>query len=209
MGSFSKNKKELTDRRYQLKDRLRLFDAVVTPSLLYGCETWALKVDQERRLKVTQRKMLRMVLNAKRRTLIVDSGSEPSQEEASKQSEDQEILGPWPEFLQRTAQKMHEHLEKAGLSQWTMQWRTRKWRWAQKLLADTNNKWSRVATSWDPLLHSNYPRARRQARPKKRWEEDFEDFLRKAFPEEDRQWRELAKDRQWWLSKEEAFAKFR
>ena len=52
-GAFSKHKAELTDRRYRLKDRLRLFDAVVTPTVLYGCETWALKKDQERRLQAT------------------------------------------------------------------------------------------------------------------------------------------------------------
>ena len=41
-GVFSKHKQELTDERRRLKHRLRLFDAVITSSLLYGCEAWTL-----------------------------------------------------------------------------------------------------------------------------------------------------------------------
>ena len=65
-ATFSKHKEELTDRRYALKDRLRLFSATVTACALYSCEVWALRQDQQGRLRTTQRKMLRMVLNAKR-----------------------------------------------------------------------------------------------------------------------------------------------
>ncbi len=36
-GAFSKHETELTDKRYRLKDRLWLFSAVVTPTVLYGC----------------------------------------------------------------------------------------------------------------------------------------------------------------------------
>ncbi len=60
------------------RDRLRLFDAVVTPTLLYGCEAWTLRIDQPRRLQVLQRKMLRMVLNARRRTVTPGSSSNDS-----------------------------------------------------------------------------------------------------------------------------------
>ena len=36
--------------------------------------------------------------------------------------------------------------------------------------------------------------------------QDFVDYLRQAFPEETRHWHELAKDKEWWLSNEDAFA---
>ena len=189
-GAFSKHKEELTDMRYRIKDRLRLFEAVVTPSLLYGCEAWALKVEQEKRLKTIQRKMLRLVLNAKRRTK-------------------DEVLESWPEFLKRTAQKTDELLERGGLQQWAEKWRTRKWRWAQKLFTEADGKWSRVATVWNPFLHSSYPRGRKQARPKKRWEEDIQAFIRKDAPEERRHWHELAKDVKWWSDMEKYFAQER
>ena len=61
-GAFSKHKEELTCRRFRIGDRLKLFEAVVSTTVLYGCETWTLKVEQQRRLRSVQRKMLRMIL---------------------------------------------------------------------------------------------------------------------------------------------------
>ena len=42
-AAFSKHKAELTDRRYRIKDRLRLFSATVTTCVLYGCECWVMR----------------------------------------------------------------------------------------------------------------------------------------------------------------------
>ena len=45
-----------------MKLRLRLFDAVVTPSALYGLTTAPLTAKDEEELAVTQRKMLRLII---------------------------------------------------------------------------------------------------------------------------------------------------
>ena len=203
-GAFSNYKQELVDRRHRLKDRLRLFDAVVTPTLLYGCEACTLRIDQQRRLQVLQRKMLRMVLNARRRT--VTPGSSSNDSSAAKDENDAAEFESWPDFLKRTAQWTDEQLEKANLCQWSVQWRRIKWKWAAKLADAENSKWSAVATMWQPLLHSRFPCGRLQARPKKRWEQDIVDFLASNCPEESKKWTELAKDQGWWLSRTEAFA---
>ena len=50
-----------------MKDRLRLFDGTVTPTVLYGCSSWTLTVELENRLRRTQRQMLRMIINPPRR----------------------------------------------------------------------------------------------------------------------------------------------
>ena len=118
-GAFSRHKQELGDRRHRLKDRLKLFDAVVMSTLLYGCETWTLKVDQERRLGVLQRKMLRLVLNAKRRPVVATTSSETDKDEEDSEADE---LEPWRDFLRRTAQWTDEELEKAKLKKWTVQW---------------------------------------------------------------------------------------
>ena len=164
-AAFSKHKQELTDRRHRLKQRLKLFDAVVTSTLLYGCETWTLRTDQQRRLKTVQRKMLRMVLNAKRRPAATESSDEP---EADSIVSEVDELEPWNEYLKRTAQWTEEQLEKAGLHQWTAKWRQRKWSWASKVLGAEQDKWSTTATKWHPLLHSSRSCGRKQARPKVR-----------------------------------------
>ena len=203
-GAFSKHKAELTDRQYRLKDRRWLFDAVVTPTVLYGCETWALKVDQERRLKATQRKMLRMTLGARRR-ILATSEDDSSAEAQAEDDEEHEILEPWPDFLKRMAKETDEHLEKSGIPSWMAKWRTKKWRWAQKLYAGNAQKWSQVATSWKPLLHSVNATIRKRARPRKRWEDDIKNAVKTALPEETRSWQELAKDVQRWRQTEEFF----
>ena len=60
-------KRELTTRSYSLRDRLRLFEGSVTPTVLYGSAAWTLTTELENRLKRTQRQMLRMILNSPRR----------------------------------------------------------------------------------------------------------------------------------------------
>ena len=207
-GTFSKHKKELIDKNYPLKIRLKLFDAVVTSSLLYGSETWALKAEQERRLKTTQRKMMRMILNAKRRTLALESCSEHSKEDGRSSYEEQEVLEPWPEFLKRTAEAADRQAKNAGILEWSVACRRRKWKWAQGLLTTGNSKWSSVATSWKPTLHSSVPANRSRSRPKKRWTDDIELFIKKKFPEERRPWQELAKDLQWWRKSSEMYENF-
>ena len=201
-GAFSKHKQELTDRRHYLKNRLKLFDAVVTPTLLYGCETWTLRADQQRRLRVVQRKMLRMILNAKRRAVAPNSSSDTDAED---EEDDAEVLEPWQDFLKRAAQWTDEQLEKASIQQWVVQWKKRKWKWAGRLFDAGNNKWSAVATRWQPQLHSRHLCGRRQSRPKKRWDQDFIDYLHIAWPAETKHWHELAADKEWWLSQIDAF----
>jgi len=184
---------------------LRLFDAVVTPTMLYGCEAWTLKADQQRRLKSTQRKMLRMVLNAKRR--VVTSSSSSNCASASEEN-DADELEPWPAFLKRTAQWTDEQLEKASLRQWLVEWRRRKWQWASRLLDPDSQRWSTVATKWQPLIHSSSVCGRRQARPRKRWDQDFVEYLTAVWPDVGSTWQQLACDTEWWDSQCAAFSTY-
>ena len=49
-----------------LKHRLRLFDAVITPTLCYAAGTWPSTKEHERMIQSTQRKMLRLIIQTKR-----------------------------------------------------------------------------------------------------------------------------------------------
>ena len=59
---FHKYAKQLTNKHVSVKQQLKLFDAIVTPCLLFGAavlplyETWLSKID------ITQRKMLRRIV---------------------------------------------------------------------------------------------------------------------------------------------------
>ena len=61
-AAFLKFRQELTSKTYRYKDRLRLFDMVITPTLTYACATWTLTKEHERMTKSTQREMLRLII---------------------------------------------------------------------------------------------------------------------------------------------------
>ena len=135
----------------------------------------------------------------------VDTEEGSGQDSESDQAEEMEVLEPWPDFLRRVAQWTEEQLDSAGLLQWTAQWRRRQWKWAAKLVNEGSDKWSNVATAWQPLVHSSRPCGRRQARPRERWEQDFVDYISEKCPGEHRSWQELAKDTVWWMAHAEHF----
>ena len=93
-------KKELCGKSYPLKDRLRLFNATVTPTVLYGCGCWAMTDARERKLRTTQRRMLRWIVGIGRRKATnreggeavnkkLEEGGEISSETASEQTQEE------------------------------------------------------------------------------------------------------------------------
>ena len=52
----------LTDRHISISKRLRLFDAVVSPTVLFGLAALAMSAKQREQLRVLQRRMLRLVV---------------------------------------------------------------------------------------------------------------------------------------------------
>ena len=60
-AAFHMHKGELCNKNYCIKARAKLFDAVVTPTVLYGCPAWVLTKTAEQQLKTLRRKMLRYV----------------------------------------------------------------------------------------------------------------------------------------------------
>ena len=59
-------REELNDRNVPLRLRLRLVDAIITPTVLYGCEVWAMTKERQLKLRTAQRKMFRQLTQAHR-----------------------------------------------------------------------------------------------------------------------------------------------
>ena len=57
----------LTSRDYRLCHRLCLFSMVVTPTMTYASSTWTLTLKHEKMIKTAQRKMIRLIVQTKRR----------------------------------------------------------------------------------------------------------------------------------------------
>ena len=72
-AAFHKNKGELCSKFYRLQDRVRLFEATVTPAVLYGSSTWALTKQMEGQLRVARRRMLRYVFRIHRTKNITEA----------------------------------------------------------------------------------------------------------------------------------------
>ena len=65
--TFRKYRQELTSKKYMFKLRLRLFDATVSPTLCCAAGTWTPSREHERMIQSTQRKMLRLIIQTKRK----------------------------------------------------------------------------------------------------------------------------------------------
>ena len=82
-----------------MKDRLMLFNATVTPTVLYGCGCWVMIDARERKLRTTQRRMLRWIVGVGRRKATsheddesvnkeLEEGGEASSEATSNKQEE-------------------------------------------------------------------------------------------------------------------------
>ena len=66
-ATFHKYRQELTLQKYLLNHRLRLFDDTVSPTICYAAGTWTPSKEQERMIQSMQRKMLRLIIQTKRK----------------------------------------------------------------------------------------------------------------------------------------------
>ena len=87
-ASFYRIKQELTSRSYFLPNRLRLFNMA---TLSYASGTWTLSKEHERMIRPTQRKMLRLVVQAKRKSKKKNQPSKNDEDEEDKNTKPQKL----------------------------------------------------------------------------------------------------------------------
>ena len=134
-----------------MRSRLRLFDSVVTATVLYGSSAWTMNAERERVLKVSCRKMLRKVVGTPRRNWN-ESGIE--------------ILEPWVDWTVRSTHAAERQLQKAGIFDWVTSQRRRKQGFIDKLQSIDGARWSKCVLDWDPIG------TRSVGRPLLRWSDD-------------------------------------
>ena len=150
-AAFHKHKGELCSKYYCLKDRIKLFDAVVSATLLYGCASWAMTQSMEKALQTQRRRMLRYVLRIYRKTLAET----------------------WVEYLQRSAATIDEVSTKHCMLEWVAECRRRKWRYVGKLAVIQDERWSVEILSWKPV----HGHGRCAGRPLTRWSDSIEKYV--------------------------------
>jgi hypothetical protein len=181
-AKFHKFKSELCCKAIPIKDRLRLLDAVITPSVLYGSSCWTMTCDRERKLRSTQRRMLRLICQTWR------------MKECNGDAE------AWVEWIRRATHKAEELMSIVGMESWITSQKRKKWRWAGHVARMTDDRWTVKSLLWMPE-HAN----RRVGRPSRRWSDDIDQFCQEHFDCEAGEWVLYAQSREDWKHLEDVF----
>ena len=202
-AKFGLYKKELTDKPYSFKDRLQLFNAVVTPTFLYGCCSWAMTDGRGKRIRGAQRKMLRTILG-KHRTLELKCDESTSEESSDISSEHGELAESYVEWTKRVTQYAEEAIGMAKVSDWAEECNRRRWRWYGHVSRRSDGRWTKSMLHWTPD-HGT----RNQGRRRTRWRDVFVTFQGKLREQGSAdQLETLAQSREIWTLLEQNFSNF-
>ena len=147
-GCFSKLKHILCNKSIPWGRRLKLFEATVTATVLYGAGAWALTMSMADALERTRRRMLQKKCALPR--LEAET---------------------WVEYVIRATHVAEDAASALGFSNSSIKFRMRKWGFAARSLQATDSRWSKRLINWRPWFRST---ARRPAgRPFARWSDCF------------------------------------
>ena len=145
-AAFCKYKAVFLSRAYSFASKAKLFDATVSPVLLYACACWTLTAGMEQQLTTTRRRMLRSMLGARRL---------PGEE--------------WVEFIKRSTATAESKMAELGYTTWASAYRRRKWRFVARTAQPVDNRWSTRLLDWSP--HFRCHPYRSVGRPLTRWQD--------------------------------------
>ena len=152
-------KKELCSKHYPLNQRLKLSSAAVTATLLYGSGAWTMTARLGRRLRTTQRRMVRWIVGVGRKrkpantageTIGARSNSDASSRSSSssqepttdeeEHDEDKEEEESFVEWIQRATGISEVHMKKAGIDEWVSGQKRRKFKLAGHIARRTDGR---------------------------------------------------------------------
>ena len=214
-AKFAIHRKELCQKKYSLRCRLKLFEAVVTPTVLYGSSAWTMNAERARLLRTAQRRMLRTMLGSARRVVDGDGcphdGSDSSsddsppgeeEDELTDNENDKAITETWVEWIVRTTRAVEAQLSRAKISDWCVAQCKRKWNFAGHTARRQDGRWSTRLLSWTG--QSLGKRAR--GRPVTRWGDALDAFCCDGVSPEVGTWTMYAQCRPEWARLSEVFA---
>ena len=155
---FFKYKCTLCNRRLSLRYRMKLFDACVTPCVLYACGTWTMTAQRDHLLTKTRRRMLRWMMHTTR-----------FPEEC------------WVDYIVRATHRCENLASMSGSSEWVALQREQKWKLAGKAATCSDGRWTNRLLLWRPW-HGVCP-FRRVGRPARRWADEFVECAGSDWPQ--------------------------
>ena len=108
----------------------------------------------------------------------VDSGV-TFDEDSEKQIDTIEIAEEdWIEHLKRSTVNALDKMERAKIRCWNRTYKKKKWKLALRIATSPSERWLKEAAEWSPDLSPRFKTNRAIGRPRRRWEDDINDFLR-------------------------------
>ena len=123
----------------------------------------------------------------------------------------------WFDYIRRSTADAIDKMDHAKIRCWNRTHRKMKWKLASRIATSPSERWVKKAAEWNPELSSKYRTSRMIGRPKKRWEDDINDFLKQNHDERkideprerriqnNNMWINIAIDRKEWTRLEEKY----
>ena len=147
----------------------------------------------------------------------VDSGA-TFDEDSEKEIDTIEIEEEdWIDYIKRSTAEALDKMERAKIRCWNRTHKKMKWKLALRMATSPSERWLKKAAEWNPELSSRYRTNRAIGRPRKRWEDDINDFLKQNLDEKETEepierkslnnnmWINTAKDQKEWARLEEKY----
>jgi len=212
-AKFHQFKRELCGRTYALKDKLKLFEAVITPSVLYGCASWVVTKQRENQLRTAQRQMLRRIIRVARLDAEEDAESNTTDDNgdispgSSRDDDDEHMLEhcgeTWVEWIQRATGIAEATARSCRVSNWVESQRLKMWQWAGHVARRDDGRWSKKVLLWEPT-DGQRPRGH----PPRRWADRLDQYVNEQMGLHKGEWMMLPDDRKGWSSWSDGFKKF-
>ena len=142
-----------------MKLRLKLFDAVVSPCVLFGLGALPMYATLREKVDITQRKMLRRIVGWRR---IPDE--------------------PWDITMERMKNRVNDALEQWPIKSWSDRVTLSKWQHACRVKRVAPERWVSLACKWQPDHITDpwceYEPYRGAGRPILKWDDSLVSFAR-------------------------------
>ena len=221
--------------------------------MTYASSTWTLTLKHEKMIKTAQRKMLRLIVQTKRKYKpkkvkmnkkeegtekeneednddLIDKETEEGSEQNSNKVQDSDVSFQeeadeeidatdneenWFEYIKRSTKEAEEYMEKQKISCWIETHRRQKWPMARRIITLPEKRWNRRVFNWHPGLDTSIRTRRQVGRPKRRWEDDLNEFMKTEEGQEkdkydlknNNSWMDELQDNKKWKENEEKFSK--
>ena len=185
-NKFHKFKHILLNKHISLRLRLKFFDSVISPTILFGLATTALPKSEISKLDSLRRRMLRHIVGWAR----VEGET-------------------WNVTMRRMNTRLLQAQQLLPMRLWSESLYLAKFRLAFRV-ARANHGWPQTILQWDPQQAWQFnfedKPCRSRGRPPTRWDDCLRKFVLNKFGQES--WLIEARNRHDWLAEEQAFLNF-